>query len=158
MASRCKICSSPFRETIEREAREAGTDSMAFKKVAEKWGVSEAELQRHVLLHADLPSLVSKANIREAAFVSETIVTNRDLVNTLAEEIRNAITDSGVNSISKNTVDLFLGASKNVYDGARALADINVQVNGDSNQGISALGKLVQVLGSASSSKGGETK
>lgn len=158
MASRCKICSSPFRETIEREAREAGTDSMAFKKVAEKWGVSEAELQRHVLLHADLPSLVSKANIREAAFVSETIVTNRDLVNTLAEEIRNAITDGGVNSISKNTVDLFLGASKNVYDGARALADINVQVNGDSNQGISALGKLVQVLGSASSGKGGETK
>lgn len=158
MASRCKIYSSPFRETIEREAREAGTDSMAFKKVAEKWGVSEAELQRHVLLHADLPSLVSKANIREAAFVSETIVTNRDLVNTLAEEIRNAITDSGVNSISKNTVDLLLGASKNVYDGARALADINVQVNGDSNQGISALGKLVQVLGSAASSKGGETK
>lgn len=158
MASRCKICSSPFRETIEREAREAGTDSMAFKKVAEKWGVSEAELQRHVLLHADLPSLVSKANIREAAFVSETIVTNRDLVNTLADEIRNVIMDGGLNSISKNTVDLFLGASKNVYDGAKALADINVQVNGDSNQGVSALGKLVQVLGSASSGKGGETK
>lgn len=146
MASRCKICASPFREAIEKEARAAGSDSQAFQAVAKKWGFSEQELQRHILLHADLPSLVTKANIREAAFVSETIITNRDLVGTLAEEIRNTITDSGIGALPKNVVDLFLGASKNVYEGAKALAELNVTVNGDANQGVSALGRLVEVL------------
>lgn len=146
MASRCNICSSPFREAIEKEVREAGSDSQAFAAVAKKWGFSEQELQRHILLHADLPSLVSKANVREAAFVSETIITNRDLVDTLAEEIRTTVQNGGLNSVSKTAVELFLGASKNVYDGARALADLNVTINGDANQGVSALGRLVQVL------------
>lgn len=139
---KCRICSHEFRDQIEKDCLE--TRDIA--AVAEKWHVPNAELQKHMLLHTGTPSLVVQTNVREANAIAAAMNTNSQMLQTLHEQIVETIEEEGINRIAKPVVDLFLGCSKSIYDGADALVRLHTAINGPKKGGTEALANLIKAL------------
>lgn len=155
----CTICKHEHREKIERVLLKLTPEksSLTLEKIADEFEISVTDLQRHVLFHtpygepAESDSIVRRTKILELDMLGEAAQEYMNTMQCVGGRIRNYTADvedsrNFEKSLTKPTVDLYLGCGDNLQKAVRAIADIDNFLNGPKDDGLSGLAALTVAL------------
>lgn len=160
----CNICNHPKRAEIERACllRDFGDTEVTLRDIAEEYKVDLKDLQVHVLMHIPMEEANADANAvgqsiageikkREAEILRQVMEDSYVTFKNLSSKINTIISQHTTNEptfgqITKPVTDLYLGTSQSIRDTADKLIKMNLAVNGEKDEGLSALANLVGVL------------
>lgn len=163
----CEICNHVKREKIEQAliCRSLGDSSITIDSIAKEFNVSSRELQVHALMHTYQPevldpiegsekqitTLTAAIKFKEAETLQATAQEYYGTLKNLGAKINGMInthTDENptLHRLSKATVDLYLGLGSEIRGTMDTLIKMNSAVNGESNNGLEALGSLVKAI------------
>jgi len=154
----CVICSHSARKAIEEHLLtfNYGNEGMSIRDIATKFNVPVQDLQVHALMHfsvlgangAEGESLVADIKKREANVLSrvadEYWATIQLAGKILRDDMNNKETKG--RGISKNLMEVYLGAGNNLRQTITAISEMNAKINGEQDKGISALADVVAAI------------
>ena len=152
----CKICRHDDQHLIET-ALLAGHE---VESVAKEFNLDLNELKVHVAMHlgsfskdGEEESIAQKLKIKEAVTLRNTYQEYSLTLRKLGTHINRQIalaesTDGGSldRYLAKSTIDLYLGAGKEVRDTIKTLADIDQQINGRDSNAVNGIVDLVKAI------------
>lgn len=160
----CSICNHPKRAEIERACllRDFGDTEVTLRDIAREYKVDLKDLQVHVLMHLPLEeanaqnantaeSIAGEIRRREADILRQVMEDSYVTFKNIGSKINAIVAQHSTASptfvqITKPLTDLYLGASQSIRDTAEKLMKMNIVVNGEKDEGLSALANLVSVI------------
>lgn len=154
----CPICSHPNRALIERAILNAPTTE-TLEQLADQYHLSMADLQVHACMHSSLgvdtqyiekESIARQTERREVdmllAAANEYMTTLQIVGGKIADAANKEDLVAFSRSVSKATVDLYLGAGGELRSLVKEIADINNMLNGPQDGSISGLQALANAI------------
>ena len=161
----CSICEHSSRRSIEEHLLtfNYGNEGMTLSEIAKKFQVSITDLQVHALMHSKAAALESEG----ASLVQDIKKREANLLNDTAEEywatlrlagkvIREDLQgESRGRTITRQMVEMYLGAGNNLRQTVATLAEINTRLNGEQDKGLGALADVVNAIRLSGSKRAG---
>lgn len=154
----CPICSHPNRVLIERAILNAPTTE-TLEQLANQYSLNMSDLQVHACMHSSLgvdiqhiekESIARQTERREVdmllAAANEYMTTLQIVGNKIAEAANKEDLVAFSRSVSKATVDLYLGAGGELRSLVKEITDINNILNGPQDGSISGLQALANAI------------
>lgn len=156
----CVICSHPERKAIEEYliASDYGSNNMSMKEIADKFKVNVQDLQVHALMHTPIAqlegdavgdSIAANVKKREANLLSSMADEYYITLKAVGRNIRSTIEnddDGGAKLVTKQMVDLYIGAGNNLRQTMESLVTMNQKINGEQDSGMQALADVVAAI------------
>jgi hypothetical protein len=153
----CRICEHTQRKAIEEHLLtfNYGNEGMKLGDIAKKFGVPLSDLQVHALMHSrakefeesEGPSLVQDIKKREAGdlknVTDEYWATLRLAGKIIREDFQG---EARGRSVTRQMVEIYLGAGNNIRQNVATLAEINTRLNGEQDKGLGALADVVNAI------------
>lgn len=167
----CGICVHPQRVSIENALFKMTPENatLTLEKIAKQYNVSEEDLREHALFHTSFnfepngDSIVRQIKMREADMLGAAAMEYMTTMQVVGSRIRKFAQESADDDVrfekclTKPVADLFIGCGDGLKSTVKALADINQQLNGPKDEGVSGLAALAAAINS-SRNRGGDTE
>lgn len=156
----CAICNHPDRKAIEEYLLTSnyGTGDITMADIAKKFNVNIQDLQVHALMHTPITqlegdnvgaSIAAEVKKREASLLSamadEYYVTLKATGRTIRKQL-SGDEAVGARLITKQMVDLYIGAGNNLRQTMESIVMMNQKVNGEQDSGMKALADIVSAI------------
>lgn len=160
----CVICNHEHRREIEeclmlRSYGNSGEVETNLGKIAEDFGVSVRDLQVHALMHTPLQevlqcsdpmeSIAGAVKKREANILSEVALEYMHTLRVVGKDIRETVADKnagGAKLVTKQMVDLYIGAGSGACKAVESMVAMNQALNGEQGGGANVLLDVVKAI------------